>query len=116
MMTTTSRRGRAPRSNRRRHKRAPLARRVQFVHGSRVHSLPLKDISEGGLCLEGPARLPRKQRIKLFIPVPQPGSKDKLSVLWGEVVWAGEGRVGMRFVDPPLESLLQLRSYIQLAA
>ncbi len=104
------------RSNRRRHKRASLQRKVQYVHGSRVYQHTLDDISEGGLCMEGETPLANRRRVKLFVPVPKIGSKDLLCMIWGEVVWATDGRIGVRFVDPPLEHVLQVRGYVQLAA
>lgn len=108
--------GKRPHTNRRTHRRAPLGRRVQFTQDGCVQSLPVEDISEGGLCIRG-AHLPRGSRVKLFVPVPREGSdKDSLCVLWGVVVWTRDDRTGVRFIDPPLESLLQLRGYVQLAA
>jgi hypothetical protein len=75
----------------------------------------VEDISEGGLCIRG-AHLPRGSRVKLFVPVPREGSRDSLCVFWGLVVWTRDGRTGVRFVDPPLDCLLELRGYVQLAA
>ena len=116
MMTTSHATTGRPPTNRRRHKRASLQRKVQYVHGSRVYQHTLEDISEGGLCMIGETPLAHRRRIKLFVPVPRMGSKDCLCMLWGEVVWAMDGHIGVRFVDPPLEHLLQVRGFVQLAA
>lgn len=103
--------------NRRHHPRAALDRQVQFYCNSRLLTAQGADISEGGLRLEGSfPGLSVGDVVKLFVPVPQGRAKGRLCLLEGRVVWRQLGRVGVRFLDPPLESMLQVRDFVRLAA
>ena len=106
-------------SNRRNHHRASLGKRVQYYCNQRLFTNQASNISEGGLCLEGTVTALRVGDIlKLFITLPPNGTRrrDKLCLLQGQVVWRGDDRVGIQFIDPPLESMLEVRSFVQLAA
>lgn len=105
------------RLNRRQHRRAQLSRRVQYIYGSRVFSHQLENISEGGICLRGATPLPMNKVVKIFVPLPKSDARrDRLCLVWGKVVWANEQAFGVEFVEAPLESMLQVREFIQLAA
>ena len=104
-------------NNRRRHQRVTLSREVQYIVGRRVFRHQLVNISEGGACLSGGTPLPPAKPFKLFVPLPKPGTRrDRLCLIWGKVVWVNNERFGVEFVDPPEESLLQVRDAVRLAA
>jgi hypothetical protein len=103
--------------NRRRHPRVTLSREVQYVVGRRVFRHQLVDIGEGGACLSGGTPLPPDRLFKLFVPLPKSGTRrDRLCLIWGRVVWVNNERFGVEFVDPPIESVLQVRDAVRLAA
>jgi hypothetical protein len=105
------------RVNRRRHRRVSLGRTVQYVVGKRVFRHRMEDISEGGARLVGATPLPQDRVFKLFVPLPRVGSeRDCLCLIWGRVVWVNNEGCGVQFVEPPLESLLQVRDAVHLAA
>jgi len=115
MMTATA----TTQGNRRNHPRVPLATSIQVVHRGRVSHISSQDISEGGIRLAD-AALSVNSRVKLFVPVPhcELGQLRRARMLMfkGEVVWRRDGDVGVRFVEPPLEHLLEVRDFVSHAA
>ena len=104
-------------TNRRRHPRADLGRQVQFYGNNRLLMVLVEDISEGGLSLRGVRDLRPGDSVKLFVRLPMPrGVRDKLCLLLGKVVWQRTEMAGIEFLDPPLESLLEVRGFVRSAA
>lgn len=101
-------------SERRRHRRAALRCRVQYIHDDALFADCLEDISEGGLRLGGATKIPLRERVKLFVPVPvaQHHDRDALCLIWGEVIWRSAGQTGVRFLEPCPESLRQIREFV----
>ena len=110
MMETTG-------SERRQYLRAALRCRVQYIHDDGLFTDCAEDISEGGLRLGGATRIPLREQVKLFLPVPVAAHHDReaLCLLQGEVIWRAKGRTGVRFVEPSPESLRQIREYVRRA-
>lgn len=105
--------------NRRQHPRAALESQVQFYCNNQLFMGRAVDISEGGVGLIGRfPRLRRGDQVKLFVALPCTPSrnKGKLYLLEGQVVWQEAAQIGVSFVDPPLDSLLDVRGYVKLAA
>jgi hypothetical protein len=105
--------------NRRQHHRARLEKGVQYYRNQRLHTASVANISEGGLCLQGSTgSLMVGDVLKLFVTLPPQGvrRRDRLCLLQGQVVWTRNNRAGVRFIDPPLENTLELRTYVKLAA
>jgi hypothetical protein len=111
MMETTG-------SERRQYLRTALRCRVQYIHDDGLFADCVEDISEGGLRLGGTTKLPLRQQVKLFLPVPVDAhhDRDALCLLQGEVIWRGGGSTGVRFVEPSPESLRQIREYVRRAS
>jgi len=107
MMETTG-------SERRQYQRTALRCRVQYVHEDSLFTDCAQDISEGGLRLVGATKIPLRERVKLFLPVPVAAhhDRDALCLLQGEVIWRSEGSTGVRFVEPSPENLRQIREYV----
>lgn len=69
------------------------------------------DIGEGGLAVALPKKSRRLGRWNILFMLP--GSNRRLEVL-AEFAWEGSGtQVGLRFVDPSPEAVLQLREWLQ---
>lgn len=102
--------------NRRAFPRAPLAVQLQAVTEGGLHSVACRNVSEGGACLriDGVAQ---SETVKLFLPMPARDSgRRRLCLLEAEVCWRSGEHVGVRFLDPPPESLRQLRAFVSRAA
>jgi hypothetical protein len=92
---------------------------VQYYCNQRLYTARIVNISEGGLCIKGSGGLLMVGDIlKLFVTLPPRGirRKDRLCLLQGQVVWTRDNEAGVQFTDPPLESTLELRSFVKLAA
>jgi hypothetical protein len=101
-------------SPQRQHERIALSESVQYYLDRKLHSSQLVDISEGGLRLGGGDPLPLLSEIKLFVHFPTGcGGRSRMCVFDGRVVWRGFSGVGIQFVDPPNESLRELRTLIR---
>lgn len=105
------------RQNRREHRRAELIAPVQSMQSGRLGQHTCKDISEGGMRLRSEHGLRAGVRLKIFVPLPIPyKGRNRLHVLEAEVVWSEAGEAGLRFLDAPIENVLDVRQYVKWAA
>lgn len=98
--------------------RVPTKFRVEIEEGVPEKTLTCVNISEGGLYLRTHQPLPEKTVLHLAFTLPLGTEQIKLA---SEVVrtsrlstqFQGEPGMGLRFMDPPEETVLQLRNYVQ---
>lgn len=94
----------------RQHPRVPLTAAVQYQIDGKVYEARLVEISEGGLRLENGEPLSPGVTLRLFVPMPAgPDGRLHMCLLTGQVVWSQAKVVGIQFVDPSIDSLLELR-------
>lgn len=102
-------------SDRRERPRAPLGRLTAFFGEARFGSARVVDLSENGVCLQGPG-LPEHGEVQLSIPLPDRHGKLRRCRALARVV-AREGE-RVRFTLRPLRPvhLLQLRDFVWRSA
>jgi len=88
---------------------------VQYYCNSRLFTARAVNISEGGLRLEGTGSVRVGDELKLFVPLSH-SPRGKMCLLVGQVVWSDGARAGVSFVDPPLETILDVRGFVRMAA
>jgi len=100
--------------DRRCEKRVPLSCQVQFLYSGKVGNQQSEDISEGGLRLQGAFQAPLREHLKLFVPMPQVARAICFPMSFGRKGGlAIDAACGVQFIDPPIESLVKLRTYIR---
>jgi hypothetical protein len=98
----------------RRHSRISLSEPVQYYVDGKLHRDRLIDVGEGGLRLEGADPLPLMSKIRLFVSFRTGrGGRSRMCVFDCQVVWRGFNGVGVQFVDPPIDSLAELRALMR---
>ena len=93
----------------RRHRRLRVHARADVLGDEVVLGAPLSDLSMGGCGLEGPVFAEPGARVGLLLDVI---GQDRRIALLAEVVRAGEGGAGLRFVDVTEAQRKELRRCI----
>ena len=105
-------------ANRRRHRRVPLATELHYYRHQQLHTTIVENISEDGLRFGKPSGpLDPGDQLKLFVALPPTGRRPgaALCLFQGKVVWVRNGMAGLRFEDPPQESTLEVRNFVEFS-
>ena len=101
-----------PANNERRSQpRAPLGRMGEFFGEARFGAARVRDVSETGLCLEGPG-LPQSGELSLSIPLPGRDGKLRRCRLEARVLRTEGERVHLAAKPLRPVNMLQLRDYV----
>lgn len=99
--------------NRRINERITYGHEVQWLAGKDRFSGEVLDISESGLRLTCDKAVNVHTQVRVFIPLPAAGHTTRqMYLLEGVVVRAGDGEVGIFFIDLPLDVRVLIRDLV----
>ena len=96
--------------------RVPLGQPAQWTIGKLRQSDEVQDINLRGLSIACGQSIPLHTTVKLFVPIPSGlGQRQSICFLEAAVMWLRRGRMGVKFLNTPSESLQTLQDYIAQA-